>query len=75
LFKTSQKCQCWLETPARCSLKPGRDQLSEAQSEAKKKITKDYAAGGATYAESKDYRFMHQHGFRELISMEPSAMK
>jgi predicted lactoylglutathione lyase len=39
-------------------------------------------SGGTTYAESKDYGFMYQHGFQdpdghiwELIYMEPSAIK
>jgi len=40
------------------------------------------AAGGRTYAASKDYGFMYQHGFEdldghiwELLYMDPSAMK
>jgi hypothetical protein len=45
-------------------------------------VSKAVAAGGTTYAEAKDYRFMYQHGFQdldghlwELIYMEPSAIK
>jgi predicted lactoylglutathione lyase len=44
-------------------------------------VSKAVAAGGTTYAESKDYGFMFQHGFQdldghiwELICMEPSAV-
>lgn len=40
------------------------------------------ASGGTTYAQSKDYGFMYQHGFQdpdghiwELVHMEPSAIK
>jgi len=40
------------------------------------------AAGGTTYAQSKDYGFMYQHGFQdldghiwELIYMEPEAIE
>ncbi len=45
-------------------------------------VSKAVAAGGTTYAESKDYGFMFQHGFQdldghiwELIFMEPSAVQ
>lgn len=45
-------------------------------------VGKAVAAGGSTYAESKDYGFMYQHGFQdpdghiwELIWMDPSAVK
>jgi predicted lactoylglutathione lyase len=45
-------------------------------------VSKAVGAGGATYAESKDYGFMYQHAFQdldghiwELIYMEPSAIK
>jgi predicted lactoylglutathione lyase len=45
-------------------------------------VNKAVAAGGTTYAESKDYGFMFQHGFQdldghiwELIYMEPSAVQ
>ena len=44
-------------------------------------VSKAVAAGGTTYAQSKDYGFMYQHGFQdpdghiwELIYMEPSAI-
>ena len=44
-------------------------------------VRKAVTAGGTTYAESKDYGFMYQHGFQdldghiwELIYMEPSAI-
>jgi uncharacterized protein len=44
-------------------------------------VGKAVAAGGATYAESRDYGFMYQHGFQdpdghiwELICMEPNKM-
>jgi uncharacterized protein len=45
-------------------------------------VRKAVAAGGTTYAESKDYGFMYQHGFQdpdghiwELIYMDPHAAK
>ena len=45
-------------------------------------VRKAVAAGGSTYAASKDYGFMYQHGFQdpdghlwELIHMDPSAIK
>ncbi len=45
-------------------------------------VSKAVAAGGTTYADSKDYGFMYQHGFQdldghiwELVYMEPSAVK
>jgi predicted lactoylglutathione lyase len=45
-------------------------------------VRKAVAAGGTTYAESKDYGFMYQHGFQdpdghiwELIYMDPQAAK
>lgn len=45
-------------------------------------VRKAVAAGGTTYAESKDYGFMYQHGFQdpdghiwELIHMDPSAVQ
>lgn len=45
-------------------------------------VNKAVAAGGTTYAESKDYGFMYQHGFQdpdghiwELIYMEPGTIK
>ena len=44
-------------------------------------VGKALAAGGTTHAESKDYGFMHQHGFQdpdrhiwELISMDRAAL-
>ena len=44
-------------------------------------VRKAVAAGGSTYAESKDYGFMYQHGFQdpdghmwELIYMDPKAV-
>jgi len=44
-------------------------------------VGKAVAAGGMTYAPSKDYGFMYQHGFQdldghiwELIYMDPSAI-
>jgi predicted lactoylglutathione lyase len=44
-------------------------------------VSKAVTAGGTTYAQSKDYGFMYQHGFQdpdghiwELIYMEPSAI-
>jgi len=44
-------------------------------------VSKAVAAGGTTYAQSKDYGFMVQHGFQdldghiwELIYMEPSTI-
>lgn len=52
-----------------------RDQVNEL-------VGKAVASGGTTYAESKDYGFMYQHGFQdpdghiwELIYMEPGAIK
>jgi predicted lactoylglutathione lyase len=52
-----------------------RDQVNDMVSTA-------LASGGTTYAQSKDYGFMYQHGFQdpdghiwELIYMEPSALK
>ena len=51
-----------------------RDQVNDL-------VSKAGAAGGTTYAESKDYGFMYGHGFQdldghiwELIYMEPSAI-
>jgi uncharacterized protein len=45
-------------------------------------VRKSLAAGGTTYAESKDYGFMYQHGFQdpdghiwELVYMDPKAMQ
>jgi uncharacterized protein len=45
-------------------------------------VRKALAAGGTTYAESKDYGFMYQHGFQdpdghiwELIYMDPKALQ
>ena len=45
-------------------------------------VSKAVAAGGITYADSKDFGFMYQHGFQdldghiwELIYMEPGAVK
>ncbi len=45
-------------------------------------VRKALAAGGTTYAESKDYGFMYQHGFQdpdghiwELIYMDPKAVQ
>lgn len=44
-------------------------------------VDKAVAAGGSTYAESRDYGFMYQHGFQdpdghiwELIYMEPGTL-
>jgi len=58
-----------------CLSRDSREQVSDL-------VTKAVAAGGTTYAESKDYGFMLQHGFQdldghiwELIYMEPSAIK
>ncbi len=52
-----------------------RDQVNDM-------VGKAVAAGGKTYAASKDHGFMYQHGFQdpdghiwELIHMEPSAIK
>ena len=45
-------------------------------------VRKAVAAGGTTYADSKDYGFMYQHGYQdpdghiwELIYMDPAAVK
>ena len=45
-------------------------------------VAKAVAAGGATYAEPKDYGFMYQHGFQdpdghifEVIWMDPKAIQ
>ena len=45
-------------------------------------VGKAVAAGGTTYAESKDHGFMYQHGFQdpdghiwELIYMDPKAVQ
>lgn len=58
-----------------CLSRESRDQVSEL-------VSKAVAAGGATYADSKDYGFMYQHGFQdldghlwELIYMDPAAVK
>lgn len=52
-----------------------RDQVNDVAGKA-------VAAGGTTYAQSKDHGFMYQHGFQDLdghiwdlIHMEPSAIK
>jgi uncharacterized protein len=52
-----------------------REQVSD-------RVKRAVAAGGTTYAESKDYGFMFQHGFQdldghiwELIWMDPAAIK
>ena len=54
---------------------------SETRNKVNDMVRKAIAAGGTTYAESKDYGFMYQHGFQdpdghiwELIYMEPSAI-
>jgi len=53
----------------------------ETRNEVNDMVRKAIAAGGTTYAQSKDYGFMYQHGFQdpdghiwELIYMEPSAI-
>jgi uncharacterized protein len=58
-----------------CLSRYSREQVSDL-------VKMAVAAGGTTYAESKDYGFMYQHGFQdldghiwELIYMEPSAIK
>jgi predicted lactoylglutathione lyase len=45
-------------------------------------VRKALAAGGTTYAQSKDYGFMYQHGFQdpdghiwELVYMDPNAVQ
>jgi uncharacterized protein len=57
-----------------CLSRDSREQVSEL-------VSKAVAAGGTTYADSKDYGFMIQHGFQdldghiwELIYMEPGAV-
>jgi uncharacterized protein len=57
-----------------CLSRESREHVSEM-------VSKAIAAGGATYADSKDYGFMFQHGFQdldghiwELIYMEPSTV-
>ena len=57
-----------------CLSRESREQVSDL-------VGKAVAAGGTTYAESKDYGFMYQHGFQdvdghiwELIYMDPSAV-
>ncbi len=54
----------------------------ESRAQVNDMVGKAVSAGGTTYAESKDYGFMYQHGFQdldghiwELIYMEPSAVK
>ena len=54
----------------------------ESRPEVDDLVRKAVAAGGRTYAESKDYGFMYQHGFQdldghiwELIFMEPGVVK
>ncbi len=54
----------------------------ESREQVNDMVGKAVSAGGTTYAESKDYGFMYQHGFQdldghiwELIYMEPSAVK
>jgi uncharacterized protein len=53
----------------------------ETREEVNTMVRKAVAAGGSTYAESKDYGFMYQHGFLdpdghiwELIYMDPGAI-
>jgi hypothetical protein len=53
---------------------------SESRDNVDDTVRKAVAAGGATYADVKDFGFMYQHGFQdldghiwELIYMEPSA--
>ena len=54
----------------------------ESTDHVKEMVRKAVAAGGSTYAESKDYGFMYQHGYQdldghiwELVYMDPSAIK
>jgi predicted lactoylglutathione lyase len=54
----------------------------ESREQVKDMVRTATASGGTTYAESKDYGFMYQHGFQdpdghiwELVYMEPSAIK
>ena len=54
----------------------------ESRDKVNELIGKAVAAGGTTYAASKDYGFMYQHGFQdldghiwELIYMEPEAIE
>ena len=53
----------------------------ETRDEVDTMVRKAVAAGGSTWAESKDYGFMYQHGFQdpdghiwELIYMDPGAI-
>jgi len=53
----------------------------ETRDEVDTMVRKAVDAGGTTYAESKDYGFMYQHGFQdldghiwELIYMDPGAI-
>ena len=53
----------------------------ETRDEVDTMVRKAVAAGGTTYAQSKDYGFMYQHGFQdldnhmwELIYMEPNGI-
>jgi len=54
----------------------------ESRDEVNATVRKAVAAGGESYAESKDYGFMYQHGFQdldghiwELITMEASTIE
>jgi len=54
----------------------------ESRDQVDSMVSTAVAGGGTTYAESKDYGFMYQHGFQdpdghiwELIHMEPSTLK
>jgi uncharacterized protein len=54
----------------------------ESREQVDSMVSTAVASGGTTYAESKDYGFMYQHGFQdpdghiwELICMEPSAIR
>jgi len=69
-----------------CDAKKGTEVLvclsRETRDAVNDMVSKAVAAGGTTYADSKDYGFMYQHGFQdldghiwELIYMEPSAAK
>lgn len=55
---------------------------SESRDKVDEMVRNAVAAGGTTYAESKDYGFMYQHGFQdldghiwEIMHMDPAAIK
>jgi hypothetical protein len=54
----------------------------ESKDEVNELVTRAVAGGGSTYADSKDYGFMYQHGFQdpdghiwELVYMDPAAIQ